>query len=840
MTISRFVGSLSLVASMAAYGSAQCSLTFGGGTPLSGSNGTIAGVVEWDPDGAGPATPLLVFAGTFGAIGNIAAANIAAFDPLTGVWSPLGSGLVGPLSYECVNAITVFQGEVFVAGRITSAGGVPVNSIARWNGSSWSGLGAGLASGGTGQGIGSCMVVDGASLVVGGLFQNSGSTLLNNVARWNGASWSAIGGGLGTPSSYVRAIGRDAAGGLIAGGYATGGMQRWNGTAWAPTAFLSGEPSSIVTWNGNVIATNGEGVWQWNGTNWLALGALGGVGRLAVSGGQLFAAGSLAIPGGVARWTGTAWAGLGAPDTWAGAIGDAPSLGGLVTTGLLNDAGSYVLSSHETLRRWNGSSWSALVPNGTNGLVMASAELPNGDLVVAGDFTVIGGVGANRIARWNGTTWSSLGAGTNATVFSLLALPNGDLVVGGNFTTAGGANANRIARWNGSGWSTFGAGLNGLVRVLAPSADPNYEFWVGGDFTTRLAKWSPSFGSFATLGIGILNGGVRAIANAANGDIFVGGSFTAAGSTPLNRVARVTGNVFAALGNGANGSVESLLVLPNGDLVAGGNFTAAGIVGAEKIARWNGAAWSSLGTGMQPAGATIYGPFVTALAALPNGDVLAAGRFTSAGGVSGTQNLARWNGTAWSPVASNGTVNDSNLGAVFYPFSFTMQRDGDLLVTGSFTAVGSAGFGSFAELQSSCPATGFTYDAGCIGSAGQVAIEMVSRPWIGGTYSVRSSGLPSNALVFCALGYSRYNPPLPLSLLLPQALPGCLMSHTGDLLNWILPIAGTATFSAALPLNPGLVGTQFYAQTLVLELDASGAVSAGTTSNGLGLTIGAF
>jgi hypothetical protein len=559
-------------------------------------------------------------------------------------------------------------------------------------------------------------------------------------------------------------------------------MQRWNGTAWAPTAFLAGEPSSMVTWNGNVIATNGSGVWQWNGANWLALGTLAGAGRLAVSGGQLFATGGLAIQGGVARWTGTAWAGLGAPDTSAGAIGDAPSLGGLVTTSLLNDAGSYVLSLHETLRRWNGSSWSALVPNGTNGLVMASAELPNGDLVVAGDFTVIGGVGADRIARWNGTTWSSLGAGTNATVFSLLALPNGDLVVGGNFTTAGGANASRIARWNGISWSTFGAGLNGLVRVLAPSADPSYEFWVGGDFTTRLAKWSPSFGSFATLGFGILNGSVQAIANAANGDIFVGGTFTAAGSTALNHVARVTGNVFAALGNGANGTVESLLVMPNGDLVAGGNFTAAGIVGAEKIARWNG--------------------------------------------------------TAWSPVASNGTVNDSNLGLVFYPFSFTMQRDGDLLVTGGFTAVGSAGFGSFAELQSSCPATGFTYDAGCIGSAGQVAIEMVSRPWIGGTYSVRSSGLPSNALVFCALGYARLNPPL--SLLLPQALPGCLMSHSGDLLNLILQDAGTATFSAALPLNPGLVGTPFYAQALVLELDASGAVSAATTSNGLGLTIGAF
>jgi hypothetical protein len=57
--------------------------------------------------------------------------------------------------------------------------------------------------------------------------------------------------------------------------------------------------------------------------------------------------------------------------------------------------------------------------------------------------------------------------------------------------------------------------------------------------------------------------------------------------------------------------------------VAGGEFTTAGDVDARHIARWNGASWSTLGLGMN-------GP-VYALTTLPNGDLVAGGRFTMAG-----------------------------------------------------------------------------------------------------------------------------------------------------------------------------------------------------------------
>jgi hypothetical protein len=69
--------------------------------------------------------------------------------------------------------------------------------------------------------------------------------------------------------------------------------------------------------------------------------------------------------------------------------------------------------------------------NGPNSFVTAFATLPNGDLVVGGEFTTAGGVAANNIAQWNGASWAPLGSGVNGLVYALAALPNGDLVAGG-------------------------------------------------------------------------------------------------------------------------------------------------------------------------------------------------------------------------------------------------------------------------------------------------------------------------------------------------------------------------------------------------------------------------
>ncbi|MFN9757933.1 MAG: hypothetical protein ACK58X_16125, partial [Planctomycetota bacterium] len=79
--------------------------------------------------------------------------------------------------------------------------------------------------------------------------------------------------------------------------------------------------------------------------------------------------------------------------------------------------------------------------------------------------------------------------------------------------------------------------------------------------------------------------------------LVVGGEFIVAGNAVANRIAAQdpSTGVWSALGGGMNSRVSALAVLPNGDLVAGGSFSSASLVSANCIARWNGSAWSALG-----------------------------------------------------------------------------------------------------------------------------------------------------------------------------------------------------------------------------------------------------
>src|SRR5438876_486897 len=78
---------------------------------------------------------------------------------------------------------------------------------------------------------------------------------------------------------------------------------------------------------------------------------------------------------------------------------------------------------------------------GANGPVYATVVDDLGNLYIGGNFTIVGEVLANNIAKWNGTNWSALSFGVNGAV-SALAVSGSDLYAGGRFTTAGGSPAN--------------------------------------------------------------------------------------------------------------------------------------------------------------------------------------------------------------------------------------------------------------------------------------------------------------------------------------------------------------------------------------------------------------
>jgi hypothetical protein len=272
------------------------------------------------------------------------------------------------------------------------------------------------------------LVEHGGAVVAGGAW-NVGGTLNARVARWNGATWDALGGGLGLNNGAHRvtslAVYQDQ---LYAGGWfqsgnganAIQGIARWDGSAWRPVGGgLTGEAHALQVHNG-VLVVGGifshaggqpaNSIATWNGAAWQPLGSgtTGGVYALCVYSNELIAGGRIDVMGGlivnnVARWDGAAW------HTMAGGV-----------TG-----------------PWPWTSVYDLAATG-NGLI------------VAGAFVQAGGVPAVGAARWNGSAWSAIGEGVSDSA-GHIGLFQGEICLSGGFLRAGPHLSVRFARWSETG-----------------------------------------------------------------------------------------------------------------------------------------------------------------------------------------------------------------------------------------------------------------------------------------------------------------------------------------------------------------------------------------------------
>jgi len=213
-----------------------------------------------------------------------------------------------------------------------------------------------------------------------------------------------------------------------------------------------------------------------------------------------------------------------------------------------------------------------------------------------------------------------------------------------------------------------------------------YDFPGFGTLVNRIARWDGS--TWWDLGGGV-SGGVGAIA-AANGILYVGGSFTNAGGNTANRIARWDGANWSSLGNGAaNGvsSTVSAILVDGADVYVGGSFTTAGGVTAPGIAKWDGSNWSSLGQGM----------FYTSTASVRSlakiGSYLyATGNFTNAGGAMLAHSISRWDGAQWEALGSGiGNMTGATRGNVL------LAWDNDLFVGGIFEDAGGGDSGYIAR-----------------------------------------------------------------------------------------------------------------------------------------------
>ncbi|MDD2942348.1 MAG: carboxypeptidase-like regulatory domain-containing protein [bacterium] len=513
--------------------------------------------------------------------GDAAADNIARWDGTS--WHALGAGLS-----NTVRAIAISGSDVYVGGGFTDAGGVAAaDSIARWDGGSWNALGSGLGS----QWVYS-IAISGADIYVGGWFINAGGIpAANNIARWDGGSWNAFGGGLNDKVYAIAISGSD--------------------------IYVGGE----FTDAGGIPAA--DRIVRWDGSSWNALGS------------------------GIGNWSVNAIAFAGA-DVYVG--GWFSSVTGVAGT--------------SRIARWDGSAWQS-IGNGTDNLVNA-VTVVGGRLYIGGAFKVAGGnVNAPYLAAWDGNSWSSVGGGDIYNVYSL-AVFEGDVIIGGDFAGINGnAAARSIARWDGANWQAIGNGLFGIVSCISVSAGVIYAGVTNPGINAFIYRWDGTSWQV----IASLSGGINSLA-VSGSDIYVGGGFiNAGGDAAADYIARWNGSSWQALGLGLTAPVYAV-ALSGSNVYVGGNFVnAGGDANADYIARWDGTSWNALGAGLNNEVRTI---------AVSGSDVIVGGLFTDAGGGAAADYITRWDGSSWNAIGGglNNTV-----------YSITVSA-GDIYVGGDFTDAG--------------------------------------------------------------------------------------------------------------------------------------------------------
>src|SRR5690606_37910825 len=105
-----------------------------------------------------------------------------------------------------VAALAVFDDGAGPALYATGLFNSPASGVARWGGAGWSGLGGGLS--GFLWGVGLAMLAhddgSGSALYVGGRFDSAGGVPAANIARWDGERWETV--GAGRPGMIVQAL----------------------------------------------------------------------------------------------------------------------------------------------------------------------------------------------------------------------------------------------------------------------------------------------------------------------------------------------------------------------------------------------------------------------------------------------------------------------------------------------------------------------------------------------------------------------------------------------------------------------------------------------------------
>jgi len=542
-------------------------------------------------------------------------------------WVDLGDyPKLNPLSGFNIDAMVVYDGDLFVGGDFEeSLGSAPMNGLARWDGTTWSGVEGRSAPAqplveglhwGAYWGSGYALAVHDGKLAIGGAFLTAGDLPAENVVTFDASTelWENI----GSAPSWVYGLTSDGSNLLAAvnqpplNGF---DLREYNGSSWSSVGVSDG-PSfgplfgAAVMYGGDhvvvgdfhdVDATHTPSVATWDGGTFGTLadvpaGSGLGLPRRVVAmtehDGELIAAiehGQGLGPHGIVAFDGSSWRDIG---RWVdGEIEDLASDGiSLYASGNFNEIETLAVPR---VARWDGTTWHAVGSsppyNATlaihGGAVYAATLLDvsyfdggtwqsisvsqEGGTAVSygGDLIVSGNV--SPLSLWDGAIWTPL-TGTSGGTLNDVALDfavfGGDLVMVGRFTDVDGV-AGEVAVWDGS-----------TLSAWAPSALP--------DPPTYLSSITTFDGQVVTAGYGgaglwispgqgspweVLCGGLPARGyprlQAYGGELYVGGDFSVVGDQTgdpgvvASNVARL-GPTPTAVADGAPGLVAPS-VFPN-------------------------------------------------------------------------------------------------------------------------------------------------------------------------------------------------------------------------------------------------------------------------------------
>jgi hypothetical protein len=610
---------------------------------------------------------------------------IRRYNILTKTWESVGAGVNAKVSALAVDD----DGNIYAGGIFTDAGGVPVNNIAMWNGTSWSTLGEG-----TNGDVLDLKFYDGNLYVAGSFTKVGGNIRSQGIAKWDGTSWHPMGEGIeragATPSVYGISISQN--GKIFIGGYFD---------------LRFSDDAKI-----NHVAVFENDDWQPLGHG-LGNSTTQGINAVYAYGNNIFFGGAFSKPivGGLlnqAIWNETFDFTQDMPPA-VSITTDEPSktantsfdvtfkftevVSGFQKSDITVINGGVINLTQQTDARFYIAEITPLVDGEVKIFILEDRVIGiSGNPNSASDTLTItySGVLADIDKNW----FFDFDGLINGGVYDIAksSIDNKIYFAGGFLNVGGNANMKNIVRYipTTNTWEQV-PGItsthSNFIRCFAEDADGN--LYVGGDFSSiggvtvgRVAKFEVANGTWSALEDptffevsqrkGPNSGGVYAIT--VSGDyVYIGGhTFNSSNAAYLYiRRFNIVTSTWESVGSGVNAKVSALTTDDVGNVYAGGTFTTAGGEVANFIAKWDGTNWSAIGEGTNDEVLEIL---------YSNENLYVAGRFTTVGDNIRSQGIAKYDGTSWQAMGKG--VDNSRIAQSVY--GIAVDTEDNIYIAGYF------------------------------------------------------------------------------------------------------------------------------------------------------------